>query len=79
MANDKKTPVDIVALQSKVWLTPEEAAKYMSLSRRQVDILRTKGTPNNGTLPFSQIGKSIFIRRTNIDKYLTEHEVKSAV
>jgi len=79
MANEKKKPVDMVALQSKVWLTPEEAAKYMSVSRRQVDILRTKGTPNIGRLPFSKIGKSIFIRRTNIDKYLIEHEVKSAV
>lgn len=70
--------IDINAIQTKVWLDDYEAAAYMGITSRQVHNMRIKGTQHAGTLPYSKLGKSVRIRRTNIDKFLEKHNVKTA-
>ena len=70
--------INTIEIQSKVWLTAEEAAIYVGISRRQIDILRIKGT-GVGTLPYCKIKGNIRIKRTDIDQFFMRHQVKSAV
>ncbi|WP_297097831.1 helix-turn-helix domain-containing protein [uncultured Draconibacterium sp.] len=73
-----KEEIELNLIQTKVWLTVEEAAKYAGLSRRNLDRYRIEGTSfTNKTLPFSKLGAVIRIKRTDIDKYFMMHRVES--
>nr|WP_319265405.1 helix-turn-helix domain-containing protein [uncultured Draconibacterium sp.] len=74
-----KKNIDVIAIQSKVWLTTEELITYSGFSRSEIHRLRLHGTNCAGTLPYVKIKNSVMFLRTEIDKWMLKHAVKEAV
>jgi len=57
------------------FITPEQAAKYLSVSVRTLAKWRSIGSPK---IPYSKIGKCIRYNPSELDAYLTKHTYNSA-
>lgn len=51
--------------QTKTWLRTNEAAEYLSISNTQLHLLK-----QNGILPFSKIGGTLYFKKSDIDQIL---------
>lgn len=56
----------------KAWLTGDEICKLLRVSKRTLQTYR-----DNRVIPFSQIGRKIYYKYTDITNYLELHYVKS--
>jgi excisionase family DNA binding protein len=54
-------------LTRKEWLTPAEATPYSNIKRT-----RMYGLLNSGELRSSKVGRTLFVRQTDIDRFLEE-------
>lgn len=59
--------------QSREWLKTWEVMKMFNMSKGKLQILR-----NNGSLPFSKIGKCIYFNQADIQKLLDENKIKNS-
>ncbi|WP_372649940.1 helix-turn-helix domain-containing protein [Draconibacterium sp.] len=75
----KEKKIDVIAIQSKVWLNTEELIEYTGLSRSEIHRLRIKGTNCAGTIPYAKIGGKVRFRRTEVDKWMEKHTVREAI
>lgn len=65
----EQRPLPNVAPESpKEWLTEKEARAYLGWSKTTMQRRR-----DDGTLPFSKIGSSLFYRREDLLRILDEH------
>lgn len=55
------------------WLTSEEVCRLLKISKRTLQSYR-----DNGILPFSQIGRKIYYKASDIDDYLDAHYVHAS-
>jgi MerR family transcriptional regulator, repressor of the yfmOP operon len=55
-----------------LWLTSDEVCHLLGISKRTLQNYR-----NNGILPFSQIGRKIYYKASDIDDYLERHYIKA--
>jgi hypothetical protein len=62
-------------IEKKTWLSEKEAENYTGLGYDVLKKLRTEGT-DKGILPYCRIGGTIRYRRTEIDKFFSQHTVK---
>ena len=51
--------------ERKSWLTNAEALEYLGLSKATLSRFRS-----SGKLPYSKVGKSVYYRRSDLDKLL---------
>jgi MerR family transcriptional regulator, repressor of the yfmOP operon len=54
------------------WLSADEVCHLLRISKRTLSNYRT-----NGVLPFSQIGRKIYYKASDIDDYLENHYIKA--
>jgi MerR family transcriptional regulator, repressor of the yfmOP operon len=54
------------------WLSSEEVCNLLMISKRTLQTYR-----DLGTLPFSQVGRKIYYKSSDIDDYLEAHYIKS--
>jgi MerR family transcriptional regulator, repressor of the yfmOP operon len=59
-------------LQTKKLLSSEEVCSLLMISKRTLQSYRDRGI-----LPFSQIGRKIYYKASDIDEYLNRHYVKA--
>lgn len=57
---------------SKKWLTSDDVCKILLISKRTLVSYRAYGT-----IPFSQIGRKIYYKASDIDDYLERHYIKA--
>lgn len=63
--------MDIEVINKKVWLNQKEATFYTGICRSVLDDLRKNG------LKYSKVQGKILYKRTNIDKFIEENEIKN--
>jgi len=56
----------------KKWLSSDEVCCLLLISKRTLQSYRDRGI-----LPFSQIGRKIYYKATDVDEYLNLHYIKS--
>jgi excisionase family DNA binding protein len=54
------------------WLSSDEVCHLLMISKRTLQSYRDRGT-----LPFSQIGRKIYYKASDIEAYLESHYIKS--
>jgi len=54
------------------WLSSDEVCHLLMISKRTLQSYR-----DQGTLPFSQVGRKIYYKASDIDEYLEAHYIKS--
>lgn len=54
------------------WLTGEDVISILRISTRTLSSYRTRGI-----IPFSQIGRKIYYKTSDIEEYLNQHYIKS--
>lgn len=57
---------------SSEWLTSEEARKVLAVSAKTWQQYRDKRI-----IPFSQFGRKIYVRRTDLDDFMRNHEIRA--
>lgn len=57
---------------SKKWLTSDDVCKILLISKRTLVSYRVRGT-----IPFSQVGRKIYYKLSDIDDYLENHYIKA--
>lgn len=67
----KQLEVNETELTIKTWLTGDEICKLLRVSKRTLQNYRDKRV-----IPFSQIGRKIYYKYTDITDYLELHYVK---
>ena len=60
-------------IQNK-WLSSDDVCHLLMISKRTLQTYR-----DQKTLPFSQVGRKIYYKATDIDEYLEAHYIKSSV
>jgi hypothetical protein len=68
------TTTELDIINKKVWLEEKEVVIYMGLSRKTVQKYRNKGTDQGIFLLASRIGGRIKYKRTDVDKFLSQHQ-----
>ena len=58
----------------KVWFRTNEAAEYLSLSTTQLHLLK-----QNGTIPYSKIGGTLYFKKSDIDSILEENKAQEVL
>lgn len=56
---------------SSEWLTSEEARKILAVSAKTWQLYRDKRI-----IPFSQFGRKIYVKRTDLEAFMEEHKIK---
>lgn len=73
---DEKINSILTALQDKDesdnFLTGEEARKMLNVSKATWQTMR-----DNRRIPFAQIGRKIYVKKCDIDEYLTNHLINN--
>jgi excisionase family DNA binding protein len=73
---DEKINIILTALQNKDesdnFLTGEEARKMLNVSKATWQNMR-----DNRRIPFAQIGRKIYVKKGDIDEYLTNHLINN--
>jgi MerR family transcriptional regulator, repressor of the yfmOP operon len=59
-------------LKNHEWLISVEVCHLLMISKRTLQTYR-----DLGTLPFSQVGRKIYYKSSDIDDYLEAHYIKS--
>ena len=54
------------------WLSSEDICHLLMISKRTLQTYR-----DQGILPFSQVGRKIYYKASDIDEYLEAHYIKS--
>jgi len=54
------------------WLSGDQVCRLLRISKRTLQHYRT-----NGILPFSQIGRKIYYKASDIDDYLDAHYINA--
>lgn len=67
MTQKKKTVINKV---DKIWLSVQEAANYIGMSKTYISDLRKKGI-----LPHCMIGNAVFFLKADIDNMMEKHRV----
>jgi hypothetical protein len=57
---------------ARLWLTGDDVCKILRISKRTLQNYR-----DHYILPFSQIGRKIYYKASDIDEYLDRHYIKS--
>jgi MerR family transcriptional regulator, repressor of the yfmOP operon len=60
-------------LNSNKWLSSEQVCCLLMISKRTLQSYRDRGT-----LPFSQIGRKIYYKASDIQAYLDSHYIKAS-
>ena len=72
----KLEAIKVELIQKKTWLNTSEVAIYTGLSHTEIRRLRLDGTPK-GTMPYYRIKNSVRFKRTEVEDFLSLHEVKA--
>jgi len=72
------TKSDIEIICKKTWLSEKEAEDYTGLGPDTLRRLRTFGTAR-GILPHCKIGNTIRYKKAEIDKFFSQHTVRSRI
>jgi MerR family transcriptional regulator, repressor of the yfmOP operon len=54
------------------WLSSDDVCHLLLISKRTLQTYR-----DQGTLPFSQVGRKIYYKASDIDQYLEAHYIKA--
>jgi len=68
----KKSEETGLSLLTKNWLTGDEVIHLLGISKRTLQNYR-----DQRTLSFSQVGRKIYYKASDIDEYLEAHYIKS--
>jgi excisionase family DNA binding protein len=68
----KSLEVNETELTIRTWLTGDEICKLLRVSKRTLQNYRDKRV-----IPFSQIGRKIYYKVSDIEDYLNNHHIKS--
>ncbi len=58
--------------KNQKWLSSDEVCNLLMISKRTLQNYRFQGT-----LPFSQVGRKIYYKASDIDEYLEAHYIRS--
>jgi excisionase family DNA binding protein len=61
-----------LSLLAKRWLTGDEVAHLLGISKRTLQNYR-----DQRKLPFSQIGRKIYYKASDIEEYLASHYIRA--
>ncbi len=59
---------------NKIWFRTYEAAKYLSISKTQLHIMK-----RDGVLPYSKLGGTLYFKKEDIDSILESNKVVGGI